>query len=1431
MMGRTSIVVASLLCVCELSASAAERLPVLFLGDRGHHRPADRAAQLLPVMAGRGIDITYTEDPADLNPAHLARFKAVLLYANIGSLADAQEQALLDYIAAGGGFVPVHCASACCGKSDRFVALVGAAFARHGAGVFDTVVVDPDHPVTKGLELFSTWDETYVHSRHNEAARQVLQVRREAGKDEPWTWVRTHGKGRVFYTAYGHDGHTWGQPGFHALLERGIRWAAGTEVFDSNPRRPADCKPFEYVEANIPFYPAGKTRSAVENSARAMQKPLDPAESAKHLLVPPGFRAELLAAEPQIKKPIAMNWDHRGRLWIAETIDYPNEMRPEGEGRDRLVICEDTDADGRMDKFTVFADKLSIPTSLCFAGGGVIVAQAPHLLFLADTDGDDKADVRKVLFTGWGTGDTHAGPSNLTYGFDGWIYGMVGYSGFRGEVGGETHRFGQGFFRFTPDGGKLEFLRSTSNNSWGVGFSEDGLLFGSTANGNPSVYLPIPNRYYERVRGWSSAVLGMTAENTRFYPATDKVRQVDWHGQFTAAAGHALYTARAYPKEYWNRTAFVTEGTGHLVATFVIKPRGSDFVTMNTWNLLASDDEWTAPIVAEVGPDGCVWVIDWYNYIVQHNPTPPGFKTGKGNAYETDLRDKRHGRIYRVVPEGFRPPAAPRLDPADPASLIAGLRSDNLLWRRHAQRLLIERGRADVVEQLAALTRDASVDAAGLNTAAIHALWTLHGLGAAAGVPAAAEAAFAALRHPSAGVRRAALMTLPRDARSAEAVTAAGCLADRDAQVRLAAFLALSEMPRSRAVAEAVSAAIVRPENASDRWIPDAATAAAAAHDVEFLTAAAWKSPPPAAVIPVFARVAAHYARGAPTDSLPTLLAALPDTSAPVAAAIVGGLSAWPKDKPARLDADADRALARLFASLPAESQGTLAGLALRWGSAGFEKHAAEAAASLIGIVTDESAAADRRVAAARQLITFRRNDPAAAETVLAQITPRSPPELAVGLVSAAAGSEAPAVGKALTARLAGLTPAARGAALSALLSRTEWSKALLDAVEAGKARLDDLALDQKRSLSDHPDKDVAARARRLLAAGGGLPDADRQKVIEQLSPLVLSGGDPAKGKAVFKQHCATCHRHTGEGNNIGPDLSGMAVHTREHLLTDILDPGRNVESNFRQYVLRTDDGRVLAGLLASETKTAVELIDAQAQRQTVLRENIEELLVSSKSMMPEGFEKQIPAASLADLLAFLTQRGRFLPLDLRKAATITSVKGMFYGEDAKAERLVFPDWGPKTFAGVPFQLVDPQDGKAANVILLHSRNGKLPPNMPKSVSLDVAGPAKAVHLLGGVAGWGSPYGGKGTVSMTVRLHFADGKTEDHALINGEHVADYIRRVDVPGSQHAFDLAGRQVRYLAIRPGRPDALKRIEFVKGRDDTAPVVVAVTVESPE
>ena len=221
---------------------------VLFLGDNGHHRPAERAAQLIPVLASRGIEVTYTEDIASLNPENLAKYDALIVYANTEEIGPDQEKALLDYVAGGGGFVPIHCASYCFLNSHAYVELVGAQFLRHGAGEFDTKVIDAEHPIMKGLEPFRTWDETYVHHKHNETGRTVLQVRPDGETEEPWTWVRTHGKGRVFYTAYGHDARTWEHPGFHDLIERGIRWAADKgEVFDSRPRVATGLKPFEYV--------------------------------------------------------------------------------------------------------------------------------------------------------------------------------------------------------------------------------------------------------------------------------------------------------------------------------------------------------------------------------------------------------------------------------------------------------------------------------------------------------------------------------------------------------------------------------------------------------------------------------------------------------------------------------------------------------------------------------------------------------------------------------------------------------------------------------------------------------------------------------------------------------------------------------------------------------------------------------------------------------------------------------------------------------------------------------------------------------------------------------------------------------------------------------------------------------------------------------
>lgn len=1437
-----------LLVLATTSVSPAADLKVLFLGDAGHHQPRPRYDQLRPVMAARGIDMVYTDVMSDLNADNLASYDALLLYANIDKIDPPEEKALLDYVAGGGGFVPLHCATYCFRNSDEVVALMGGQFQRHGVGVFRTTIDNAAHPIMKGFGGFESWDETYVHHLHNEKDRTVLAYRVDAEGREPWTWIRTQGDGRVFYTAWGHDQRTWGNPGFQNLVERGIRWAAGDDLakvptYLADMPFPVpemtelrkDVKPFEFAEVGnkIPNYTPGEKWGVQGNARSRMQEPVEPAESLKHVVVPRGFHVELFASEPDIGgKPIAMAWDERGRLWVAETYDYPNELQPIGKGRDRIRILEDTDGDWKADKFTVFAEKLSIPTSIAFHQGGAIVHDGTRTLYLKDTDGDDVADEQTVLFTGWSQGDTHGGVSNFQYGLDNWIWAMQGYNNSTPVAEGkEQQTFRQGFFRFRPDGSKVEFLRSTNNNTWGLGISEEGLIFGSTANRNPSVYMPIPNRYYERVRGWAPSLrLGSIADTHLFSPITENIRQVDQHGGYTAGAGHALYTARQYPREYWNRTAFVAGPTGHLVGTFVLKPNGSDFSSTSPFNLFASDDEWSAPIMAEVGPDGNVWVIDWYNYIVQHNPTPQGFKTGKGNAYETDLRDKKHGRIYRVVYDsGDSKPFS--LAGASTNELVQALKHPTMLWRKHAQRLLVEQKDASATDALIELVADTSTDEIGLNVGAIHALWTLKGIGQLDGANAkATDAMVAALKHPAAGVRRNALQVLPSGDRSVEALLASGVLQDGDAQVRQAALLALSDLPSSAAGGAAVVAAMVRESRGSDRWLQDAVVTAAATNADSFLASLGAIEAPNDKTLDIIRVVANHYGRGGPVETVAKVVAGLGETDPRVADAILTGIAGgWPKEKKPRMSKSLDQDLRKLMDTLPKSSGGLLVKLARGWGSKQFEEYAREVSDSLLEQVDDDSLSMNQRRTAARQLVEFRSQDADVVTELLERITPQTEPVVAMGIVQAIGASQSSLAGQAMIERLDSLTPQTRTAAIGVLLTRPDSTQALLKAIDGGGILLSELTLDQKQALMAHPSEEVKKLARVLLNRGGALPNADRQAVLKSMMITTTQSGDVAAGKAIFKKNCANCHIHGGEGQRVGPDLTGMAVHPKAELLTHILDPSRDVEGNFRVYSVLTADGVLINGLLASESKTAIELFDADGKKKVVLREDIDQLRASSKSLMPEGFEKQIPAKEMADLLEFLTARGQFVPIDMARISTVASDRGMFFDKASTIERMVFPDWSPKTFKKVTFQLTDPKGGTVPNVIMLNGPNTAMTQRMPKSVTIPCNGPVRSIHLLSGVSGWGFPAIGNKSVSMIVRLHYADGQTEDHELRNGEHFADYIRRVDVPKSEFAFDLRGKQIRYLAVHPARVETIKDIELVKGVDRSAPIVMAITLES--
>jgi putative membrane-bound dehydrogenase-like protein len=981
----------------QLAAQAPGRgrLKVLFLGDNGHHRPYQRAKESLALLAQNGVDLFYTDEREDLNATELDKYHVLMLYNNHTTVAPAQLQSLLEFVRDGGGLVVLHCASASFQNSEEFIKLVGAAFKTHGTGTFSVTRATPNHPAIRGVPSFETWDETYVHTKHNPVNRTVLEVRSADGHDEPWTWVKPYGNGRVYYTAWGHDQRTWGNAGFQQQLLQATKWAAGDWALN---QRLAEPNPQEVVlEKPIPTYarpPADWNTPAEPVTKAPVALPTD--QSLQLATLRPGFRVEPFAFEPMIGNIIDFTWDARGRMWAIETNDYPNTVLPDSVvvpsagpypgGGDRILIIEDRNGDSRADTVKVFADGMNLATSLVLANGGVVVGQAPHMLFFKDTNGDDRADTRAILFTGFPRNDTHGTISNMRWGFDNQILASLGYNGFRGTVGQRTIPRGNvvgavnaGYFRFPADGSDLDYLARTSNNTWGVALSEDGFIFGSTANRRPSTFVHIPGRYYRDVLGVREPVLPGIEDRTDVY-AIREIWQVDQFDLYTAGAAHEIYTARLFPQEYWNRVGFVVEPTAHVIGMFELLPNGSSFIAKNQWSLMASRDAWAAPVQVKVGPDGALWVSDFYTLIAQHNPVPKccGFTGGPGAAYETPNRDKLHGRMYRILPEGAQAARPIRLDNASPQQLVEALKNDNMFWRLTAQQRLVEGKLAAAVPALVQLLNDHTVDPLGLNVGALHALWTLHGLGAIPSNANALAAARNALHHPAASVRRAALQVLPRNEQLLRDIFAAGMLPDRsapanmqlnpstgvlqdaDPHVRLEALLVLAELPASPQASAALAETLFFPANARDRWIPDAVAIAGVKQGPAFAGEvlrrrlqgnAANDTLVIGGIRGAVRLMALHYAQRTDVDGIVAMLTALPESNPAFATAVLNAIApppppegaspqqlqafagqGWPQDRPPTLTAEQRAALIAAARAAPPELADAFHRVAARWG-------------------------------------------------------------------------------------------------------------------------------------------------------------------------------------------------------------------------------------------------------------------------------------------------------------------------------------------------------------------------------------------------------------------------------------------------------------------------------------------------------------------
>ncbi|MCP5539824.1 MAG: ThuA domain-containing protein [Akkermansiaceae bacterium] len=826
-----SALAALLLCQAILTRPAVARpddgpIRVLFLGHESEHHNSGAFAPMLMQALGRDaiwFDYVTTPEAAFGDANYLDHYDAVLLYANHGEITPEQWQHLKGFVENGGAFIPVHCASWCFGNEPEFDQLVGGRFDHHKTAVFRVKTVAPDHGAIRDVPGFEAWDETYVHKNHHPEGRTVLQVREPTGAEdnitepEPWTWVREQGRGRVFYTASGHDERVWSLPEFHELLKRGILWAVGDARRSTHEAFLASREPEKREKhpnvANYEKRPEPLT----------FQHPYSVKGSMERTQVPADLRLELFASDPDIGKPIALAWDTRGRCWVAETSDYPHDVKPDGVGGDRIRICEDTDGDGKADRFTTFADGLNIPTGLVFANGGLIVSQPPRFLFLKDTDGDDVADVREEVMTGWGIGDTHAQASNLHYGFDNWLQGSVGYSGFEGEVGGKKLTFKMGTYRFRDDGSAIEFLHQFTNNTWAQSQNDAGDNFGGTANGAPIFFGGIPQTIVpEGVRAMTAKKIN-TVELA--HAITPNFRQVDVMGGYTAAAGSAFIDSANLPPRLQGK-AMVCEPTMKLISLMDVRPDGAGYTAHDGMNLLASTDEWTSPVCAEIGPDGAVWVADWQNFIIQHNPTPTpdrgGYeaKTGVGGAHENPLRDHQRGRIYRIVWDRATEPKIRSLESADTAALVAALGNDTQFWRFTAQRLLVEGQRTDAAD---ALTK--RVTANDGDIAAIHSLWTLHGLGKLD------EATLkAALLAKDARLRRNAIRALGSDAAAARLYFGSGVVTDPDLTTRLSAFVKLAEFSTTPEITTLVQRLMLDGTTRGDEWLSEAAKLLARIH-------------------------------------------------------------------------------------------------------------------------------------------------------------------------------------------------------------------------------------------------------------------------------------------------------------------------------------------------------------------------------------------------------------------------------------------------------------------------------------------------------------------------------------------------------------------------------------------------------------------------
>lgn len=952
--------------------------------------------------------------------------------------------------------------------------------------------------------------------------------------------------------------------------------------------------------------------------------PYTPEEALETFEIHPDFAVELYAAEPLVTDPVAIDFGPNGEVWVVENSGYPLDV--EGH-RGRVKRLRDTDGDGRPDRADVFIDKLVMPTGVMAWKNGVLVTDPPEVVYFEDSDGDGVADVRRTLLAGFAFGNPQHTVSSPVYGLDNWIY--LSHDGSTRSVvfsdlfdqGSEIHfpekpdgpRFpvARRSVRFKPGTFELEMLAGPSQ--FGTAFGPFGDVFPHN-NSNHVRHEPIDARYLERNPAfrlgepWDDMFVdGHPAE---VYPITldPRFEMLTNVGVMTSASGLTRYLGGAFPGH--EDLAVVAEPAHNLVHADRWSPKGSTYEARRLHpadrEFLASTDAWFRPVNFTIGPDGALYLVDYYRRVIEHPEWTSDELYESEELYDGDDR----GRIWRITPAGGLPFVRPAMGEAADAERVARLADPNVWYRRTAQRLLVERGAVDP-----ALLRENPPDSAAGRA---HRLWTLEGLGELEWSDVTRG-----LGDPDPDVARTAVRLAEPFRETArdwlEKLLAVE--ANPDPRVRLQLLLTLGDSSDARARAFRDRALA---EGLDDPWIQAAALTWPDQDPVRLLTRAK-----PGEAGERFVRRLASMAGAAEDSGAERLLAAVARDDQPWRqAAALRGLA---ESVEARDVSSRRTPLELATSSDPAVREAALALIE----EIGLGESAATVAAKAAKTAFDASKDAAARAEALRLLALA---DPAPYREPLEALL--AAPATAEDLQAAAAraygaidGVEPAAF---LVERIRALLPGARSAALDAFAQSDARSRVLLDAIESGEVSRWMLDFSQMRRLVMHEDPGLRARAHDLLEQA----ESDRRHILEGYRKgLAETQAEAARGRTVFQRVCRECHQFRGEGEEVGPDLATVATRPAAAILADILLPNQSIAQTYEAYVVELEDGRIIDGVIGPQTPTTVTLRREGGVEDVIERDQIKSMRATQLSAMPENMEDRVSVTDMAHLIRYIKSR------------------------------------------------------------------------------------------------------------------------------------------------------------------------------------------------